>query len=108
MCSLTEIYDTIMELPSKFDSSVDELNSTDKFLLYLTRCLLTGANIIVIYELPSVDDENRAKIMRVLSAIHGLRTLLVFSGQNKYVEIGDKIVEIENGEVKNIQFNAQE
>ena len=104
-CLQTEIYDTIAELPNGFESSVEELNSTDKFLLDLTRCLLSGANIVAIYELPSVDDQNKEKFLRVLKSIHGTRTLLLFSGQVCYADICDKIVKIENGEVKNIQFN---
>lgn len=104
-CMQTEIYETIANLPNGFDSQTSDLNATDRFLLDLSRCLLTGANIIAIYELPSIDEKNKEKIIRVLQSIKGTRTLIIFSGQEEYKEICDKIVEIEKGEVKNIQFN---
>ena len=83
-CLQTEIYEVIANLPNGFESSVNELSATDKFLLDLTKCLLTDANIVAVYELPSVDDDNKERILRVLKSIHGTRTLLLFSGQDYY------------------------
>ena len=106
-CKQTEIFDSIMNLDKNFASSPSELNSGDKFLLDLTRCLLSKANIIAIYELPSVDDKMKEKILRVIEKFHGTHTIIIFSGQEEYASICDKVVEIEKGAVKNIQFTEK-
>ena len=106
VCKQLDVLDSIEHLPNKFESSPNDLTVTDRFLLDLARCVLGGANIIAIYELPNVDDKNKSKIINALSAIHGTRTLLVFSGQEEYLSLADKVVTLENGEVTSIQFNG--
>lgn len=94
----------IENLPHKEMSVIEELSSTDKFLVDLARCVLTKANIVVVYELPSVDEKNRKRIFEALEKVHGKKTFVIFSGQEEFAELGDKVVFIEKGEVKNIQF----
>lgn len=104
LCSDFGLDEVIENLPNKEMSGVEELSSTDKFLLDVARCVLSKANIVAIYELPSVDEKNKKRIFDALSKVHGMKTFIIFSGQEEFAELGDKVVTIEKGEVKNIQF----
>jgi ABC-type multidrug transport system fused ATPase/permease subunit len=107
-CKLTGIYDYIDSLPDKFNTDIDYLSYEKQYLLLLTRAILTRTEIMVIYELPSfLSDEEKENIKNILSKIHGSRTILIFSGQDFCVDFADKIIEIEKGRIKQIQFNSK-
>lgn len=68
--------------------------------------MLTDANIIAIYELPTnIKEEEHKDVVNVLENLHGQKTLVIFSALYDGVSLCDKVVHIESGEVKNIQFN---
>lgn len=105
-CKMAGIFDIIQNEKKGFSTPVEELNAKEKFLLGLARAILTGANIIAIYELPSNVKENEYKeILAVLEGLHGQKTIVVFSAVYDSVSLCDKVIHIESGEVKNIQFN---
>ncbi|MBQ7466525.1 MAG: ABC transporter ATP-binding protein [Clostridia bacterium] len=103
-CIDAGLYDYIMRLPEKFENNVADLAVKEKFLLGLARALLTGASIVAIYELPSLNDEDTQELKSILRKLNGSKTIIIFSAQDTYADISDKIVEIEDGQVKNIQF----
>ncbi|MBR1890827.1 MAG: ABC transporter ATP-binding protein [Clostridia bacterium] len=103
-CKLAGIYDAIVELKNGFDSQVDELNTLDRFLLGLAKALATKANTVAVYELPSVDGDSKKRLQEIFNGLRGKRTIIIFTGQQDFIELGDKVVEIEKGEVKSIQF----
>lgn len=51
--------------------------------------------------------KKKENIKNILSKIHGSRTILIFSGQDFCVDFADKIIEIEKGRIKQIQFNSK-
>ncbi len=103
-CMMSGLYDYVMRLPQKFESNVADLSAKEKFLLGLARAIVTGASIIAIYELPSLNDQDTEEIKQILRKLNGTKTIIIFSAQETYSEISDKVVQIEDGEVKNIQF----
>ena len=107
-CIDSGLYDYIMRLPKKFENNVSDLSAKEKFLLGLSRAIVTGASILAIYELPSLNDEDTLEIKSILKKLNGTKTIIIFSGQETYADISDKVVEIEDGEVKNIQFVAKQ
>ena len=73
-------------------------------MLGLARAIVTGASIIAVYEIPSFNDEDTAEVKEILKKLNGTKTIIIFSAQDTYADISDKVVEIEDGQVKNIQF----
>lgn len=107
-CKLTGIYEYIDNLPDKFNTDIYYIPYEKQYLILLTRALLTRTEILAIYELPSfLSDEEKENIKDVLNKIHGSRTILIFSGQEFCVGFSDKIIEIEKGRIKQIQFNSK-
>ena len=105
-CRLAGIYDYISNMKKGFNTSVNDLSVKEKFLLGLARAVLTGANVIAIYELPSnIKEDEHKEILKVLQDLHGQKTLVIFSALYDCVDLCDKVVQIDGGEVKNIQFN---
>lgn len=103
-CVMAGLHDYIMRLPQKYESNITDLSAKEKFLLGLARAIVTGASIIAIYELPSLNEEDTNEIKCILRKLNGTKTIIIFSAQETYSDISDKVVEIKDGEVKNIQF----
>ena len=109
VCKQVGIYKKIMSLKNGFHSMPERLGVKDRFLLGLARCILTNPKIILIYEFPS--DLNKVELQEIYDILESLKqnkTILIFSANEKMADVCDKIVEFENGTVKNITFNKKE
>lgn len=108
-CKEIGIYDYIDKLPKKFNTEISALPYEKLYLLGLTRAVLTAAEVMVIYEFPSnLSDDERNNIKYLLDKMHGTRTIIIFSAQEYCINIADKVVEIEKGQIKQIQFNDKD
>lgn len=106
VCKTLGIYDDIMKLPHKFSSKPTELTEDLKYLVALGRSLLTKSEIIVLYEFPIyLSDKQKDRIVSALNSLKGKRTIITFSASEFCTKFCNKIVHVENGEVKNVSFN---
>ncbi len=105
-CKELDIYDYIMSLPKKFNSDISILQYDKLYLLALARAILTGSQVMAIYEFPdALTEKEKKKIKAILKAMHGTRTILIFSAKDYCQDIADKIINIEKGAVSNISYN---
>ena len=108
-CKEVGVYDYIENLPKKFNTDVSSLPYEKRYLIALARAILTGAEVLVIYEFPqNLSEYERNSIKQILDRMHGTRTIIIFSAQEYCASIADKIVTMQGGEIKAIQFNQKE
>jgi len=106
VCKELGIYDYIDELPKKFNTSINTLPYEKLYLLALARAILTTSQVLVLYEFPTnLSDQERANVKSILRSMHGTRTILIFSARDYCSDISDKIVNVDNGEIKGITYN---
>jgi len=75
-------------------------------MLGLARAILTGTEVLLIYEFPqNLTDNEKQNIKEILKRMHGARTIIIFSARDYCTDIADKIISMERGEIKSISFN---
>ena len=93
----------IKELPDSFQTTINSTNNLSPFLLFLiglARCLLTGSEIIAIYELPhNLSNDELTIIKRVIKNISHNHTILYFAAEPKLNQISNKIISLNNGKM---------
>lgn len=95
----------IQSLPQNIHTNILALPYEKRYMIGLARVLLTKAEIIALYEIPSdFTKEEQKNLKEILNSIRGKRTLIIFSASNTYANIADKIVTIEDGQIKNISL----
>lgn len=102
ICKLLNIHDDIMGLPVGYDTSInknlDKISPELQFMLGLARALLTGSEIVMIYELPSSLSANEKKhIKNTLQLLKESKTFLVFTANKDLESIADLCFEMDNG-----------
>lgn len=106
ICKELGIYNYIMNLPKKFNEDISNLPYEKLYLLGLARAILTGSEVLLIYEFPqNLTDAEKENIKLILKKMHGARTILIFSARDYCHDIADKIISMERGEIKSISFN---
>ncbi|MBR1926126.1 MAG: ABC transporter ATP-binding protein [Clostridia bacterium] len=99
------LMDYINSLPNKIYTNILTLPFDKQYLIGLARTLLTNAEIIAIYEFPSsITNDEKNNIKNIIKSLRGKRTIIIFSSNEFFVDIADKIVTIEKGAVSNISF----
>ncbi len=110
-----QIYQVCMELgitqylsnqPKKFSTEANALPSNVKYMLGVARALLSGCEIVALYEAPT--SFNEREWLQLKSALNYytencLRTFLVFSSSHSFDDVATKIIEINGGEVTKIK-----
>lgn len=108
VCKELGIYNYIKSLPKKFQTNIADLPFDKQYLIALARSILSTSQILVLYEFPTnLSDKERANIKKLLKDMHGTRTILIFSARDYCSDISDKIITVENGEVKNVTYNQK-
>ena len=106
ICRELGIYDYIINLPRKFSTDISNLPYEKLYMLGLARAILTGTEVLLIYEFPqNLTDNEKQNIKEILKRMHGARTIIIFSARDYCAEISDKIISMERGEIKSISFN---
>ncbi|MDR3191382.1 MAG: ABC transporter ATP-binding protein/permease [Lactobacillaceae bacterium] len=98
------IHDFIMTLPDKYDTLVDDENSSfstgQKQLLSIARTILTNPDLLILDEATSnVDTVTEAKIQKAMDNVISGRTSFVIAHRLKTILNADKIVVLRNGNV---------
>ena len=106
ICKELGIYRYIVSLPKKFNSDISSLPFDKLYMLGLARAILTGSEVLVIYEFPeTLTESEKDNVKAILRRMHGTRTILIFSAKDYCQDVSDKIISIEKGEIKSINFN---
>lgn len=108
VCKELGIYNYIKSLPKKFNTNITELPFEKQYLIALARSILTTSQILVLYEFPSnLSDKERENVKKLLRSMQGSRTILIFSAKEYCADIANKIIYIENGDIKNITYTEK-
>jgi len=104
-CRQVGIMQYINALPQQMHTNILSLPYEKQYLLGLARVLLTKAEIIALYEIPSdFSKEEQKNLKTILNSLRGKRTLIIFSASSLYASIADKIVTIDKGRIKDIEL----
>lgn len=105
VCKKAQIYDFIMSKENNFDNIVGEngivLSGGQKQRLAIARALLKNSKIILLDEATSaLDNESQEKIKDVIKSLSKDHTILVVAHRLSTVVDADKIMFLENNEIK--------
>lgn len=100
-CKEVGIYDYIDSLPKKFATPINSLPYSELYALGFVRAILSGTEVMVIYEIPNkINNSEKQAMLNIIQKMHGTRTIILFSGQTICSSIVDSITEIEQGKIK--------
>jgi len=104
-CKLAEIHDYIESLPDKYDTIVGEngviLSGGLKQRLSIARALVKKSEIILLDEATSaLDNELQESVMKAIKNINKEYTILIIAHRLSTIKDCDKIIVIDNGEIK--------
>lgn len=104
-CKLAEIHDYIESLPNKYDTIVGEngviLSGGLKQRLSIARALVKKSEIILLDEATSaLDNEIQENVMKAIKNINKEYTILIIAHRLSTIMDCDKIIVIEDGEIK--------
>lgn len=103
-CKLAKIHDKIMSLPDTYNTSLqtdpNALSNFEKYLLSIARAILTGSNVLLVYEFPTgITSQEQDIIKNILKTLKHSKTIIIFSALNLFPELLDKHFIIENNKV---------
>jgi ABC-type branched-subunit amino acid transport system ATPase component len=93
-------------LPKQFSTEANSLPPAQKYLLGVARAILTGCEIIALYEAPTTFEEKDWLVLKTTIKYYTenhLRTFLVFSSSHTFDDCATTRIEINKGEVTNIK-----
>jgi len=106
VCEDLGIHQQIESLAKKYDSDVETLPLHTRYLLDFARVLLAKCEIIIFYEIPTALGElEKDNIKKVIAKYAHHKTIIFFSQSYEWAELAQKIIEIEDGQVKSISYN---
>ena len=77
-----------------------------KFLLGLARAVLTGCEVLMVYEVPSaLSNADKLMLMHTFEDLAKDHTIILFSYGNLFDNISKIIYKIDNGRVINVKVN---
>lgn len=109
---MAEIYDDIMHMPNGFDTNVGDrgvlLSGGQKQRISIARIFLKNPPILVLDEATSaLDSVTEIKIQKTFERLSKGRTTIIIAHRLSTVRNANRIVVIENGEIKEIGTHTQ-
>ncbi|MGL5089114.1 MAG: ABC transporter ATP-binding protein [Fusobacteriaceae bacterium] len=109
---MANAYDFIMELPNKFHTEVGErgvlLSGGQKQRIAIARALIQNPSIMILDEATSaLDTESERLVQDALDKLMNGRTTFVIAHRLSTILNADKIVVMENGEIKEVGNHEQ-
>lgn len=106
VCKKMGIYNRIMDYSKGFSTELKSLPNDLQYLIALARAVLTGSEVIAIYELPTyLSKEDLVYVTKIIRNMRFNNTFILFTSNKDYCELtADKVIEISKGQVKNISF----
>jgi ABC-type multidrug transport system fused ATPase/permease subunit len=104
VCRTLNIHDNIMNLSDGYDTilttSADNVDATTKNLLTFARVLLKDTKIMLFYDVMGVFDATTlTNIFNIMKGKKSNHTLVIIGHTKELLEMADKIIIIEDGEV---------
>lgn len=106
VCVTLGLHSIINKLPQKYKSDVSLLTTSQKYLLSVARALLTTCQVLAFYEFPSnITETEKSTIIKSLKRLNGTCTMIIFSANEEWAAVSNKIISIDGGKITNITFN---
>ncbi len=107
VCKRIGLHEMIQKLPDGYHTTLKEfatnLSGGQKQLLSLGRALMKKSKILLLDEFTnSLDQETTEKIISILEEIKKDYLILIISHDQRIIEIGDKVLLLERGIVKDV------
>lgn len=104
ICKKINIHDTIMKLPQKYETIIDDnkisLSHGQKQLISIARAAVSDANILILDEATaSVDSKTEMDIQKAFKEISKNKTVITIAHRLSTIVNSDKIIVINNGEI---------
>lgn len=112
-CKIAKIHDKIMSLPNTYQTSLQTepniFSNFEKYLLSIARAILTGSNVLLLYEFPTgITTEEQETIKNILKTLKRTKTIIIFSALNLFPELLDKHFIVENNKVSEQKTEKRE
>ena len=93
-------------LPKQFSTEANSLPPAQKYLLGVARAILTGCEIVALYEAPTTFEEKDWLVLKTMLQYYTQKkkcTFLVFSSSRMFDDCATKRIEINHGEVTSVK-----
>lgn len=113
VCRQAFVLDDIKQMPKGFetrirDNDIEQLPASFRQRLQLARTLLIDAPIMLLDEPAShLDGNHDEKFIALLKSLHGKRTIIMSSHRPSHFGLADKVLFLENGQIKKIERPRQ-
>ena len=102
-----------MSLPNTYQTSLQTepniFSNFEKYLLSIARAILTGSNVLLLYEFPTgITTEEQETIKNILKTLKRTKTIIIFSALNLFPELLDKHFIVENNKVSEQKTEKRE
>ena len=106
ICKEIGIHEQIMQLPKKYNTEIENVPKGLKYLLRIARILLANCEILLFYEMPNtLTEAEQERIKNLIVKFKTQKTIVLFSRSFAWADICGKVIEIENGQIKDIKVN---
>lgn len=108
VCMQIGLEEYILSLPRKYNTEANSLPLQYKYMLSFARAILTGCEIVALYEFPTSLSEKEFLMLKSALLYYTeikTHTFIIFSSAKTCQDVADKIIELNNGTVSGIYLN---
>lgn len=110
VCRIVGLEEYIMSTPRKYNTEANSLPAQYKYLLSFARAILTGREVIALYEFPSGLSEKEKFVLKSALTYYTERkinTIIIFSSSKDCEDIANKVIELKNGSVSGVYLKNE-